>query len=138
MSIASDQGHMLYLLARATNVKAIVEVGTYFAISTIYPACAARDNSGKGKVAGFEIVASQAQRALGHLQKAGVAEYAHIRVGDALKTLANIDGPVDLLLLDGFPTLALNILKLVEPKLRPEAKVLAADVNLFQLIYSRS
>ncbi len=51
-----------------------------------------------------------------------------LRAGDALETLIDLAEPVDLLFLDGRNDLYLPVLRLVEPRLAPEALV-AADLN---------
>jgi predicted O-methyltransferase YrrM len=48
-----------------------------------------------------------------------------LRVGDALKTLECLAGPVDLLFLDGRNDLYLPVLELVEPHLSPGTLVVA-------------
>jgi predicted O-methyltransferase YrrM len=48
-------------------------------------------------------------------------------VGDARKTLLDIDGEIDMVLLDGAFTQYLEILKLLEPKLKPGAVILAEN-----------
>jgi predicted O-methyltransferase YrrM len=53
-----------------------------------------------------------------------------LRIGDALTTLIDVEAPVDLVLLDGWPELALSVLHLLEPRLRPGALVLVDDVDL--------
>jgi predicted O-methyltransferase YrrM len=50
--------------------------------------------------------------------------------GDALVTLREIEGPVDLLFLDGWKDLYLDVLALVRPKLRKGAIVVGDNVNL--------
>ena len=52
--------------------------------------------------------------------------------GDARESLAALDGPIDLLFLDGWKDLYLPMLKLLEPKLRPGALVLADDTKPFR------
>jgi len=131
LSITPDQGKFLYLLARATGARQIVEFGTSFGISTIYLACAARDNGG-GRVITTELLPAKAERARSNLEAAGVASYVEIREGDAIKTLTELDKPVDLALLDGFPDLALDVLRVIEPSLRVGAALLVDDVNLFK------
>lgn len=80
-----------------------------------------------------ELVASKIERAAAHLDEAGCAEYVDIREGDARETLAALeDAQYDMALLDGFPTVALDVLKVIEPKLKPGALVLADDINLFK------
>jgi predicted O-methyltransferase YrrM len=134
ISIGKEQGKLLYLLALATNAKNIVEFGSSFGISSIYLACAARDIGDGAKVIGSEIVPSKLARARENLTEAGLTDFVEIREGDALMTLASGLGeePIDLLLLDGFPALAFDVLKMLEPKLKAGALVLVDDVNLFK------
>lgn len=129
--IDADQGRLLYLLARATGARHIVEFGTWLGLSTIYFACAVRDNGG-GKVIGSERVESRVKKAQAHLEEAGVSQCVDIEHGEARETLAKIDKPIDLAFLDGDTTLFLDILKIIEPHLRAGALVLAHDVDLFR------
>jgi predicted O-methyltransferase YrrM len=108
------QGVFCYLLARSLGAKRIVEFGTSFGVSTIYLALAVRENGG-GKVIGTEIVPEKAARAREHLREAGLLDFVEIREGDARETLAELDGPVDMMLCDGFPPTMLPVLKLVAP-----------------------
>lgn len=124
-------GAMLYLLARASRARCIVEFGTSFGLSTLYLAAAVRDNGG-GRVIGTEFVPAKVATARAHLDEAGLADLVDVREGDARASLADLDEPVDLLLLDGFPDVALEVLELVEPHLRPGALVVMDDVSLFR------
>jgi predicted O-methyltransferase YrrM len=60
-----------------------------------------------------------------HVAEAGLSEFVEIRAGDALQTLRDTDGTIDLLFLDGWKELYLDVLKLVLPNLMPGAVVLA-------------
>jgi len=51
-----------------------------------------------------------------------------IRVGDAMETLADPGGEIDLLLIDGSKELYLPILKMLTPRLRQQGVVLADNV----------
>ena len=94
-----------------------------------------RDNGG-GTVIGTERVPGKAERARAHLREAGLGQYADIRLGDALETLRDIDGPVDFLLNDGFPDAALDVHRLVTPALRPGALVITDNVGLMPEDYA--
>jgi predicted O-methyltransferase YrrM len=124
------QGVFCYLLARALGARHVVEFGTSYGISTIYLAAAVRDNGG-GRVIGTEKVPAKAARAREHLREAGLASFVEIREGDAQETLRDLDGPVDLMLNDGFPRFQLPVLQLVAPRLRPGAVVVADNVGAF-------
>ena len=125
----SEAGELLYLLARATGARTIVEYGTSYGISTLYLASAVRDNGG-GTVIGTEIQPEKAAAAQQNFTDAGLADVIDLRVGDALVTLTDVSGPVDLVLLDGWPDLALPVLQLLEPALRPGSLILVDDVDM--------
>ncbi|MFJ1454900.1 O-methyltransferase [Nocardia sp. N2S4-5] len=129
MSVSADGGELLYLLARATGARSVVEYGTSFGVSTIYLAGAVRDNGG-GTVIGTEIEPGKVAAARENFAAAGVADLIELRAGDARETLSGITELVDLLLLDGWPDLALPVLRVVEPALRPGALVLIDDVDM--------
>jgi predicted O-methyltransferase YrrM len=129
--VSPEQGAFLYLTARALGARRVVEYGTSFGISTLYLAAAVRENGG-GLVTGTEIEPSKHARAVAHLAEAGLADVAEVRLGDARETLRELDGPVDLVLLDGWKDLYLPILELLTPRLRPGAVVLADNIFTFR------
>ncbi len=131
LPVSRSQGQLLYLVARSIDARRIVEFGTSFGISTIYLAAAVKDNGG-GVVVGSEIEPSKHEKAREHLREAGLDAYADVRLGDALKTLADVEAPVDMVLLDGWKDGYLPILRLLEPKLRPRAVVLADNIFTFK------
>ena len=129
MSVSSEGGALLYLLARATGARTVVEYGTSFGVSTIHLASAVRDNGG-GTVIGTELQHDKAVAAQRNFVEAGVSDLIDLRVGDALETLADVPEAVDLVLLDGWPDLALPVLRLLEPALRPGSLILVDDVDM--------
>jgi predicted O-methyltransferase YrrM len=129
--ISREQGEFLYVTARALDAKTIVEFGTSFGISTIYLAAALKDN-GDGCVISTELEPNKCRQAAENLRQAGLSEYAEIRQGDALETLKDLSGPVDLVLLDGWKDLYLPMLELIKPALRPGAVVLADNIFTFR------
>lgn len=129
--VSRGQGVMLNLLAKLTHAQHIVEFGTSFGISTIYLAAAVRDNGG-GTVIGTELEPTKHAAATRHLEEAGLSDCVDIRQGDAMETLADIDGPVDMVLLDGWKDLYIPVLELITPKLRPGAVVMADNIFTFK------
>ena len=127
ISVSAEQGIFAYLVARSIGARRIVEFGTSFGVSTIYLASAIRDNGG-GLVIGSEFVESKAERARANILEAGLSDSVEIRVGDAMETLADPGGEIDLLLIDGSKELYLPILKMLTPRLRQEGVVLADNV----------
>lgn len=126
LSVSSAFGRFLYMIARARNATRIVEFGTSMGISTIYLAAALRDNGG-GHLISSELEPTKVVRARANLDAAGLADLVDIREGDALETLKDVGGEVDLLLLDGAFALYLPVLKLIEPRLKPGAVVLGEN-----------
>lgn len=126
LAVSPAYGRFLYALARARGATRIVEFGTSMGVSTIYLATALRDNGG-GHLIGSELEPSKAARARAHLDAAGLSDLVEIREGDALETLKDVGGAVDLLLVDGAWSLYLPVLKLIEPHLGPGAVVLAEN-----------
>ena len=127
--IVPAQGAFLYMQARALNAKNIVEFGTSFGISTLYLAKAAKDNG--GKVITTEYVSRKIIAAQKSFIEAGLADYIQILEGDALQTLKEVEGEIDLVLLDGWPDLVFAVFKLLEPKLKTGAVIMVDDVQGF-------
>ena len=126
LNVSPAFGRFLYAVARARGAARIVEFGTSMGISTIYLAAALRDNGG-GHLIGSELEPTKVARACANLEEAGLADLVEIREGDALDTLWDVGGEVDLLLVDGAFSLYLPVLRLVEPRLRPGAVILGEN-----------
>ncbi|HEX4113543.1 MAG TPA: O-methyltransferase [Stellaceae bacterium] len=129
LPVSRETGALLYMLARATGARSIVEFGTSFGISTLHLAAALKDNGG-GRLVTTEFEPSKVARARATFAKAGVADLIEIREGDALETLArDLPDSIDLVLLDGAKALYPAILALVEGRLRSGALILADNAN---------
>ncbi|NLU73398.1 methyltransferase [Streptomyces sp. HNM0575] len=135
LALGREQAAYCYAQARAVRARRVVEFGTSFGVSTIWLAAAVRDNGG-GTVIGTEMVPAKAERARTHVREAGLADHVDIRTGNALETLRDLDGPVDLMLNDGFPDAALDVLRLVAPQLRPGAVVITDNVGMMRGDYA--
>jgi predicted O-methyltransferase YrrM len=113
LPVSPETARALYLLARATKARSIVEYGTSFGLSTIHLAAAVRDNGG-GRILGSELEPSKIARARAHLAEAGLGELVEIREGDALETLSrDLPEAIDLVLLDGAKILYPKVLALL-------------------------
>ncbi len=136
-AVNEERGALLYLVTRAIQAKRVVEFGSSFGISTIYLATAVRDNLRSGphraaQVIGSEMEATKCAAAAKNLAAAGLSTIAQILEGDALKTLATVDAPIDLVFLDGRKDLYLPVLKLLQTRLRPGAVILADNIRSFE------
>ncbi|MBR0831711.1 O-methyltransferase [Bradyrhizobium manausense] len=129
LAVSRETGSLLYMLARCSRAKAIIEFGTSFGISTLHLAAGLRD-SGGGRLITSEFEPSKAARARENLRDGGLIDLVDIREGDALKTLSvDLPDQIDLVLLDGAKALYPEILDLVENRLRPGAIIVADNAD---------
>jgi predicted O-methyltransferase YrrM len=129
LAVEPATAKLLYMLARTSRARAIIEFGTSFGISTIHLAAALRDNGG-GRLIGSEFEPGKVAQARANLSEAGLADLVDVREGDALETLArDLPETIDLVLLDGAKPLYPRILALLEPLLRAGACVIADNAD---------
>jgi predicted O-methyltransferase YrrM len=130
LAVSRETGALLYVLARSSGARTIVEFGTSFGISTLHLAAALKDNGG-GRLITSEFEPSKAARARDNLKAGGVIDLVEIREGDALKTLS-VDLPeaIDLVLLDGAKALYPEILGLLESRLKVGALIVADNADM--------
>ncbi|HEY0218757.1 MAG TPA: O-methyltransferase [Afipia sp.] len=129
LPVSRETGVLLYMLARGSGARTIVEFGTSFGISTLHLAAALRDNGG-GRLITSEFEPSKVARAREHLAAGGLTDLVEIRAGDALKTLsAGLPNTIDLVLLDGAKALYNDILGLLENRLKPGALIIADNAD---------
>ena len=129
LPVSRGTGVLLYMLARSSRARTIVEFGTSFGISTIHLAAALRDNGG-GRPVTSEFEQAKVARARANLAAAGLLDLVEIRTGDALQTLAgDLPDAIDLVLLDGAKALYPDVLALLEPHLRPGAAIVADNAD---------
>jgi predicted O-methyltransferase YrrM len=126
--VTPESGQLLYSLVRATKPATVVEFGMSFGISALHLASAVRDN-GAGQVLTTEISKSKIAAAKQTFADTGLDDLITVLEGDALTTLADLDGPVDFVLLDGWKELYLPVIKLLEPRLSPGALVIADNTE---------
>jgi predicted O-methyltransferase YrrM len=129
MPVTPDAGRLLYTLVRASRPSTIVEFGMSLGISAIHLASAVRDN-GTGRVVTTELSAAKVTRAKRTFAETGLDDLITVLEGDALTTLAVIDGPIGFVLLDGWKELYLPVTKLLEPKLSPGALIVADNTSM--------
>ncbi|MEV4641011.1 class I SAM-dependent methyltransferase [Actinoplanes sp. NPDC049548] len=128
MPVSPQGGELLYSLVRTGRPRTVVEFGTSHGISTIYLAAAVADN-GAGHVYTTELSAAKVAAARANIAEAGLSDVVTVLPGDARETLADVAGPIDLVLLDGWKELCLPVLRQLEPRLRPGALVVADDTT---------
>ncbi|AEO57287.1 hypothetical protein MYCTH_2062247 [Thermothelomyces thermophilus ATCC 42464] len=127
VALEEDKCHFMYLLVRGSGALNVVEAGTSFGVDV------------SGRVIATEKEPTKAARAREHWAEAGdeVAGVIELREGDLLETLKRDDMPeqVDFLLLDIWTPLALPTLKIVQPRLKKGAIVLADNTTMARTWY---
>ncbi|MDA9397857.1 O-methyltransferase [Bradyrhizobium sp. CCBAU 45389] len=126
LSVSPRFGRFLYMCARASKAKRIVEFGSSMGISTIYMAAALRDMGG-GHLIGTDLEPGKIERARANVAAAGLSDLVEFRLGDARETLSSGVSDIDMVMLDGAFTLYLSILKLLEPQLKPGAIIVGEN-----------
>ncbi len=82
-----------------------------------------------------ELEPEKSERAKKNLAAAGLEEWVEFRVGDARETLrADLPREIDLIFIDGPKGLYLDVLKLLEPRLRPGALVASDNTGNPELV----
>ena len=129
LPVSPEAGRLLYSLVRATRPGTIVEFGMSLGISALHLASAVRDN-GSGRLVTTELSAAKVTAAKETFAETGLDDVITVLEGDALTTLADLDGPVDFVLLDGWKEMYLPVIKLLEPRLTPGALVVADNTSM--------
>jgi predicted O-methyltransferase YrrM len=111
-----ETGRLLAALCRALD-PVVLEVGTAIGYSTLHMAEALE----RGRVVTLERDAGRIAQARGFLERAGVADRVEIVEGDARESIAALDGPFDLLFVDGTKVEYREYIELAEPKLTERA-----------------
>jgi predicted O-methyltransferase YrrM len=90
-------GELLYILARVTGARNILELGTASGYSGIYLARALPPG---GKLITLELSDAMASRGRANFLKAGLDQLVEVREGQALDLMAAMNGTFDLIFLD--------------------------------------
>jgi predicted O-methyltransferase YrrM len=91
------QGRLLELLARLAGARSILELGTLGGYSTIW---LARGLAAGGRLVTLEASPEYARVAQANLERAGLAGVVDLRVGPAIETLPELEGPFDVIFID--------------------------------------
>ena len=101
ISVSTNQGKFLHLLARLSKAKKILEIGTLGGYSTIWLARALPPD---GRIISLEVDPKHAAVAQKNVHHAGLGELVEIRIGKAIeelpKLLAENAGPFDMIFID--------------------------------------
>ncbi|MEA2492600.1 MAG: hypothetical protein QOJ29_511, partial [Thermoleophilaceae bacterium] len=97
IQVEPPTGKLLNMLARMVGAERILEIGVLGGYSTIWLARALPEG---GKLIALEANADYAAVAEKNIAAAGLGDRVEIRVGPALDTLRDVEGPFDLVFID--------------------------------------
>jgi caffeoyl-CoA O-methyltransferase len=119
IQVSPNEGKLLYLLAKMSGARRVLEIGTLGGYSTIW---LARALPAGGRLVSLELDEHHAEVARNNLERAGLSERVEVRVGDARESLADLHGTgrvFDLVFIDadkeGYPEYLEWSLKLSRP-----------------------
>jgi caffeoyl-CoA O-methyltransferase len=97
MMVGPLEGRFLSFLVRALRAKRVLEVGTFTGYSSI---CMASALPAGGMVVTLDVNAETTEIARRYSTEAGVADRIDYRLGPATETLAELEGPFELVFID--------------------------------------
>jgi predicted O-methyltransferase YrrM len=127
LNITPDTGQLLWILLRAIDARAVLEIGTSNAYSTIWLADALEDRG--GRVTTLERLPGKIELADHQLREARLRDRVDIIEGQAIDSLRALDGPFDLVFLDADRASYLDYLPLLVDLLRPGGLLVTDNVT---------
>ena len=127
LAVGPATGQLMNLMIKEAESRLILEIGTSYGYSTVWLAEAARQTG--GRVITLELHAEKQQYAREQLDRAHLSEFVEFRLGDAIKSLAEIETNVDFVLLDLWKDLYVSCFDLFHPRLNPGALVVADNMT---------
>jgi caffeoyl-CoA O-methyltransferase len=125
MVVGGLEGAFLKMLVRLLDARRALEIGLFTGYSAL---CMAEAMSGEGEVISCELEEKHAEVARSFIERSPVGHRIDIRMGPALESLKDIDGPFDLVFLDADKENYCNYYDAVLPKLRSGGLVAADNV----------
>jgi predicted O-methyltransferase YrrM len=96
-----ETGRLLATLVRALRPRLVLEVGTAIGVSTLHMA---RELDMDARIVTLERNPERIAQAQGYWERGGVRDRIDLVEGDALTSIATLDGPFDLVFLDATKT----------------------------------
>src|SRR3954468_2636526 len=122
MMVGPVEGAFLSFLVTMTNAKRVLEVGTFTGWSSI---AMARALPPGGSIVTCDVNEETTAMARRYAEEAGVADRIEYRVGPAQETIAELDGPFDLVFIDAWKPDYIDYYEAVLPKLADDGVILA-------------
>lgn len=126
LNLEPETARLVAILVRAGRRSRVLEIGTSNGYSTIWLAWAVRQAG--GTVTSIERDAGKQAEAAENLRRAGLLDAVRLVHGDATEVVAGLTGPFDCVFFDADRVSAPDQLRLLLPRLAPDALLLADNV----------
>jgi predicted O-methyltransferase YrrM len=125
MMVGRIEGRFLGVLVRSLRARRVLEVGTFTGYSSISMALALPAG---GRVITCDVNEETTAIARRYAEEAGVADRIDFRLGPALETVAQLDGPFDLVFIDADKERSADYLALALERSRAGTLIVADNV----------
>ncbi len=122
MMVGRIEGRFLEFLVRLTGARRVLELGTFTGYSSL---SMARGLPEGGRVITCDVNEETTAIAKRYAEEAGLADRIEYRLGPGLETIAQLDGPFDLVFIDADKSNYVNYYDAVLPKLADDGLVVA-------------
>jgi predicted O-methyltransferase YrrM len=127
LNLEPDTARLVYILARSSGAKRVLEIGTSNGYSTIWLASAVAPHG--GHVTSIDLSAEKQAMARENLQRAALLESVELVLGKAGTIVKELVGPFDVVFFDADRLGAAANLEALMPKLAPSVLLLADNVT---------
>ena len=127
LNLEPETAALVAVLVRSGRRTRVLEIGTSNGYSTIWLAWAVHDAG--GAVTSVERDPAKQARAAENLRRAGLLDAVRLVRGDATEVVAGLGGPFDCVFFDADRVSAPEQLRLLLPRLTPDALLLADNVH---------
>jgi caffeoyl-CoA O-methyltransferase len=127
MMVGTVEGRFLEMLVHAVQPERVLEIGTFTGYSSIAMAAALPPG---GRIVTCEVDEEHAAVARRHIEASGNAGRIELRVGPALETIGQLEGPFGFVFVDADKAAYRDYFEAVLPKLSPHG-LIAVDNTLW-------
>jgi caffeoyl-CoA O-methyltransferase len=125
MMVGSLEGGFLAALVALSGAESILEIGTFTGYSAL---SMAPELPPKGRIVTCEVSAEHAALARDHIAASTFADRIEVRLGPALETIAELDGPFDMVFIDADKDSYDDYFEAVLPKLSERGFIVIDNV----------
>jgi len=127
LAISPEMGQFLYNLTLMRRPARILELGSSYGISTLYFASALQ-RIGRGQIIASELDAAKCAKLKQHLQTAEVQHLVAVWEGDIFDLFDKLNGHFDMIFMDTWSSLYLDLFQRLEPFLKPGSLVITDNM----------